>query len=345
MQSFPPDPPVTSPAPEGSLSPHTQRPTLCANCGAALAGQYCSTCGQRVEPHSHSLWSFVAEAAEALTHADSSLWRTLGPLLCRPGFLTQQFLDGRRARYLPPVRLYLVLSFLFFLLVTITSPVTSRSAPAIASNALDMKSSPRNALDEHAPAEMSDESQRLRASGGTLMGNIDAAAERERILNLCNASTAHLPGPDWLRQPFFRACVRTDADQNRELGRTFVHDLGRALFLLLPLLAALMLPLYQRPKRYYVDHMLLLAHNHACVFLVMSGFIVAVHWIPSGKFSNLATFALILYLLIYLYSSMRRVYGESRARTLLKFSALSVGYFICAACTVLLTGLYSAEML
>jgi hypothetical protein len=244
-----------------------------------------------------------------------------------------------------PVRLYLVLSFLFFLLVTITSPVTSRSAPAIASNALDMKSSPRNALDEHAPAEMSDESQRLRASGGTLMGNINAAAERERILNLCNASTAHLPGPDWLRQPFFRACVRTDADQNRELGRTFVHDLGRALFLLLPLLAALMLPLYQRPKRYYVDHMLLLAHNHACVFLVMSGFIVAVHWIPSGKFSNLATFALILYLLIYLYSSMRRVYGESRARTLLKFSALSVGYFICAACTVLLTGLYSAEML
>jgi hypothetical protein len=345
VQSFPPDPLVTSPAPGASLSQHTQGPTLCANCGAALAGQYCSTCGQRVEPHSHSLWSFVAEAAEALTHADSSLWRTLGPLLCRPGFLTQQFLGGRRARYLPPVRLYLVLSFLFFLLVTITSPVTSRSAPAIASTALDMKSPRRNALDEHAPDEMSNDPQKLRASGGTLTGNIDAAAERERILDLCRASIAHLPGPDWLRQPFFRACVRTGADQNRELGRTFVHNLGRALFLLLPLLAALMVPLYRHPKRYYVDHMLLLVHNHACVFLVMSGFIMAVRWIPTGTSANLVTFALILYLLIYLYSSMRRVYGESRARTLIKFSALSVGYFICAACTVLLTGLYSAEML
>jgi Protein of unknown function (DUF3667) len=319
VQNFPPDPLVTSPALGASSFQHTQGSALCANCGAALAGQYCSTCGQRVEPHSHSLWSFVAETAEALTHADSSLWRTLGPLLCRPGFLTQQFLGGRRARYLPPVRLYLVLSFLFFLLVTITSPVTSR--------------------------EMRNDSQRLRASGGALTDNIDAAAERERILDLCSASIAHLPGPDWLRQSFFRACVRTDADQNRELGRTFVHNLGRALFLLLPLLAALMVPLYRRPKRYFIDHMLLLVHNHACVFLVMSGFFVAVHWIPSGALANFVTFVLIVYLLIYLYTSMRRVYGEGRARTLIKFSAVSVGYFICAACTVLLTGLYSAEML
>jgi hypothetical protein len=197
----------------------------------------------------------------------------------------------------------------------------------------------------HAPDEMSNDSQRKVASGGSLTGSIDATAERERLLDLCSASTAHLPGPDLLRQPFFRACVRTEADQNRELGRTFVHNLGRALFLLLPLLAALMVPLYRRPKRYYVDHMLLLVHNHACVFLVMSIFIVAVHWIPTGTSANLVTFAPILYLLIYLYGSMRRVYGESRARTLIKFSALSVGYIICAACTVLLTGLYSAEML
>ena len=123
------------------------------------------------------------------------------------------------------------------------------------------------------------------------------------------------------------------------------RDLLLAGAVALPLLAALMVPLYRHPKRYYVDHMLLLVHNHACVFLVMSGFIMAVRWIPTGTSANLVTFALILYLLIYLYSSMRRVYGESRARTLIKFSVLSVGYFICAACTVLLTGLYSAEML
>jgi len=148
-----------------------------------------------------------------------------------------------------------------------------------------------------------------------------------------------------LRRPFFSACVRTEADQNRELGRTFVHNLGRALFLLLPLLAAIMVPLYRRPHRYYVDHLLLLVHNHACVFLALSGFMVAVYWMPTGGFANFLTFALIAYFLTYLYGSMRRVYGENRARTLMKFSALFLGYLICAAGTVLLTGFYSAEML
>ena len=54
-------------------------------------------------------------ATEDLTHADSRLWRTLAALLFKPGHLTREFLAGRRARYLPPVRLYLVLSVLFFL--------------------------------------------------------------------------------------------------------------------------------------------------------------------------------------------------------------------------------------
>ena len=89
--------------------------TRCANCGVALAGLYCHACGQRHEPHIHSIGHFLAEAAESVTHADSRLWRTLLPLLFRPGFLTVEFFAGRRARYLPPIRLYLVLSVALFL--------------------------------------------------------------------------------------------------------------------------------------------------------------------------------------------------------------------------------------
>ena len=93
---------------------------LCDNCGAPVTQKYCGNCGQRVEPPVHSLWHFLQEATEDLTHADSRLWRTLGALLFRPGFLTREFLDGRRARYLPPVRLYLVLSVLFFMWASVT---------------------------------------------------------------------------------------------------------------------------------------------------------------------------------------------------------------------------------
>src|SRR6266436_982993 len=87
----------------------------CENCGAAVAQRYCGACGQRLEPPVHSLWHFAQLATEDLTHADSRLWRTLAALLFKPGYLTREFLAGRRARYLPPVRLYLVLSVVFFL--------------------------------------------------------------------------------------------------------------------------------------------------------------------------------------------------------------------------------------
>ena len=67
-----------------------------------------------------------------ISHADSRLWRTLRALLFRPGYLSQQFLAGRRARYLSPFRLYFVLSVLFFLMVSITHihPTPPVNAPA-----------------------------------------------------------------------------------------------------------------------------------------------------------------------------------------------------------------------
>ena len=56
--------------------PAPQTP-VCANCGAPLAGEYCGACGQRHEPHVHTIGHFAGEAFESITHADSRLWRTL----------------------------------------------------------------------------------------------------------------------------------------------------------------------------------------------------------------------------------------------------------------------------
>ena len=97
--------------------PEPPRPQtlVCANCHAELGGEYCAACGQRNEPHIHTVAHFAGEAFESISHADSRLWRTLWLLFARPGFLTREFFAGRRAVYLPPFRLYLVLSVIFFL--------------------------------------------------------------------------------------------------------------------------------------------------------------------------------------------------------------------------------------
>lgn len=86
----------------------------CLNCGAPLSGQYCGQCGQRSASRFISLWGLLSDAFGDLFELDSRLWRTVVPLLVRPGLLTKEYLQGRRARYMPPFRMYLVLSLVFF---------------------------------------------------------------------------------------------------------------------------------------------------------------------------------------------------------------------------------------
>lgn len=87
----------------------------CLNCGAPIRGQYCDACGQRASTRLISLWELVRDAFGDLFELDSRLWRTMVPLLVRPGLLTRDYLRGRRARYMPPFRMYLVLSLVFFI--------------------------------------------------------------------------------------------------------------------------------------------------------------------------------------------------------------------------------------
>ena len=94
----------------------TKKPVeVCLNAGTKLAGQYCGNCGQRATSRLISVWELLRDAVGDRLELDSRLWRTLVPLVIRPGQLTRDYLEGRRARVMPPFRMYLVLSILFFL--------------------------------------------------------------------------------------------------------------------------------------------------------------------------------------------------------------------------------------
>jgi hypothetical protein len=97
----------------------------CLNCGAVLTGRYCANCSQAADVHVPSTGELLHEALEGITHSDSRLWRTLFFLWFRPGKLTQEFVAGRRAAYLPPFRLYLVLSIIFFLIASVSNTHTN----------------------------------------------------------------------------------------------------------------------------------------------------------------------------------------------------------------------------
>ena len=95
----------------------------CTNCGADAADIYCARCGER-QPSHHDLGvaHFAHEVFHEIAHVDSKLFTTLRDLITKPGFLTEEYFAGRKSRYIPALRLFLVLFALQFLAFTAYSP-------------------------------------------------------------------------------------------------------------------------------------------------------------------------------------------------------------------------------
>lgn len=88
---------------------------VCENCHANVQGMYCSQCGQSVESTLRYFWSVILHLLDDIFSFDSRSSRTLFPLLFRPAFLTNEYIAGRRVHYVPPLRLYLFISIIFFI--------------------------------------------------------------------------------------------------------------------------------------------------------------------------------------------------------------------------------------
>jgi hypothetical protein len=331
------------PVPVGSApEPPKSQTLVCANCGVDLGGEYCAACGQRHEPHVHTVGHFASEAFESISHADSRLWRTLWLLFSRPGFLTREFFAGRRARYLPPFRLYLVLSVVLVVLSALAAgendpdPDATREEPAAAPSTAESASTGGSSVDAPAGAPATASPPVVDAS--------PPGVQPRWVVNIdgLNDFCAAFDGPDdgegnvAARQNVRRFCTRIRTTPG-ELAEAVVHSIPRAMFVFLPVIAALMKLMYWRPKRYYVEHLLFLVHNHAAVFLVYT-LVALVSFVPVvGDFTPLFFFVALSYLAWYIHRAMRTVYGQGKWLTLGKYLLLFWIYFFTAIAGFLLT--------
>ena len=326
----------------------------CLNCGAHLRGQYCGNCGQRGRSRLISLWELVRDAFGDLFELDSRLWQTLVPLVIRPGRLTYDYLQGRRARYMPPFRMYLVLSLLFFLVAFFDpretfgifyEPQTEEEADeAQRREAAEIADEVRRDLAEEgivvgAPAD-TDEAEEDTGDGLDIRINGDGAPEAN-----CQFDDESVDGPDWLKrrltpERLTHICEQIKKDNGRQFARNVLDNIPIALIVLLPIMAFVLKALYPLSRRYYVEHLLFFVHFHAFMFLILTlqfliGRLNAVLPTPEAV-GILLIVAASFYVPVYLFVAMRRVYGQGRLLTALKYIVLTVSYL--AGFTVTMLG-------
>ena len=94
----------------------------CLNCGHIVEEKFCPNCGQENTETRRPFHYLFSHFIEDLTHYDGQFWGTIKNLLFKPGKLTQTYLEGKRQRYVPPVKLYIFISFITFFLFSIIPP-------------------------------------------------------------------------------------------------------------------------------------------------------------------------------------------------------------------------------
>ena len=290
--------------------PEAPRSAACLNCGTSLTGPFCSQCGQRDVPPYPSVRELVVDAFWELSGWDGRFASTLRALVSKPGRLTLDFLEGRRARYISPLRLYLMASLVYFL--------AAAAAPDI--KVADGKTAFIGVRYTPAPGT---KAERVATATGKAISSQEAIspADRDSIMLAVDKAPA-------IMRPFFQKALLDP----KGLRRSLIEAMPKMLFALLPVFAAIVALFYRRRK--YPEHLYFAIHLHAFVFVVLT--VSALF-----KFTRMAPLAITVGVLalvsipVYATAAFRRTYGGSIAGTLVKeigigaiYGAISFAAFI-----------------
>ncbi|MCP4897065.1 MAG: DUF3667 domain-containing protein [bacterium] len=268
----------------------------CANCGEALSGEFCSHCGQRDSDLNRPFRELVIEWLTSFFAFDTRLLRTLQPLLFQPGFLTLEYIAGRRVRYTNPLKLYFAISIVLFIALSFTNQGVVRvqdedaSIPIIAIDTTDSR-------DDSVTADIED----------------DAAA------------------PSWISKALEPLIEQYEEDPDR-LNQLFIDRLAQAVFILVPLFALALRVLYRRQR--YIAHLIYSLHLHSFAFLVLllAAGVSAFGLVWQQRATGVAQ----IFIVVHTWFGLRRLHRQGRVKTALKMLCLFVAYLPLLIVTMIL---------
>lgn len=377
LDSEPPEltsPPLGEAVVAGALAAHAAEPsgghgpihTHCENCGTKLEGPWCHKCGQHDFEFHRSFWHVLHDALENFLHFDAKLFRNIVTLLFRPGRLTADFNAGKRAAQMPPFRLYLFVSVLFFIILFLGGDHGSRNDLYVDD---EPKSGAGTGPDGKVPAG------ELRAALAEAAKNIaretkdpQKAEQAKATLDIVQQATA----PDAQGMPAaVKEIIRqkaTEAKKNKE-GKSgtkgdasdfvrelndrgkhvlknpeefielFQHSISKLLLVCLPFFALYTRVLFRKSRQVYLQHLVIALHYHTFVYL---WWLVAHGWteligLRSTGLAGLLGFLTGLWMFVYPFRMLRHLFGQSWTKTIIKTFLLAGVYAFTLGLGLLIT--------
>lgn len=305
------------------MSRKREKRDRCPNCGQPLGPRdnFCAQCGQENHTHKLPIGHFAVELLAGLLNFDTKLLRTGRDLFVPPGLVVRNFNANQRARYVPPLRLYLFTSVVFFIVLAW------------------MPQEQPSAQDETAKEGI------IRISGEDPVDSVLLAMARSgdlderRIDSLMSANGRDLSS--WERKLLRSAIEQQDPEVRTRFSDQLRQNFSKALFLLLPVFALLLYLLNWSRRGYFTEHLVFALYFHAVVFmlLLLEQLIKATTMLLTGESSTLLDAVPLLLIPVYLPWAIRTAYQRSWGSSILLAVVITALYL-----TIVLLALAAAAV-
>lgn len=321
----------------------------CLNCGAKFDESYnfCPNCGQENDHNKASFSTLVGDFFQNYFSLDSKFSNSLLPFFFQPGYLTKKYIAGKRASFVHPVRLYLVLSLVFFFVFSMVSKnIVQQSIDDLDDTVKEIPDSTKTVLNDAMKGDFSkleeDSLYRTTISDPTddqvisysikkpdsanaflTEENIETymslrengAYDADDILDSLNTS-----GLSSFQRGLAKNLIRLDKAESGIVISQLLKNLPLMMIFLIPIFAAVLRLFYIRNDQYYITHLIHTVHLHSFAYVIYGlAFLIVFLWIPGSGGGFWTIFLSYMLVNVYTYFSFLNVYGQKWFKTLVKF--------------------------
>jgi hypothetical protein len=326
---------------------------ICLNCNADLHGRFCHVCGQENREPKETVLGLITHFFYDITHFDGKFFSTLKYLIAKPGFLSAEYIKGRRSDYLNPIRMYIFTSAFFFIIffsvynpddfvktnegsksdsTTTSSMRDARTAALKYAETKEDSADIIEALNNYTDTTKTDTSRKV--------APIKMKMKSPKYKTFAQYDSAQKTLPAYERDGWFKRTMNERQISIRQKYgddptvimkvwvNTLLHQFPKLLFVSLPIFALILRLLYIRRRKqfFYVDHGIFAIHLYIFSFILLLGAML-LNWI--GDLTGWSLFGwlqavLWIYYLYYNYKAMRTFYRQGRGKTILKFILLNM---------------------